>query len=84
MPGQFSVRNFAAGNVSIPIHAVPEAIDTDFYRPGLRPLKMPFERPPFLFMSVFKWEKRKGWDLLVRYWHRNQTPRWRHLYSEAW
>ena len=44
---------------------VPEPIDTDFFHPGAKPFS--FERPGKVnFLSVFKWERRKGWDVLVR------------------
>ena len=60
---------------------VPIPIDTQFYSPlpflpssssssssttpsQLRPLSLP-NRGGFNFLSVFKWEQRKGWDVLL-------------------
>eukprot|EP00727_Mastigamoeba_balamuthi_P000020 m51a1_g10014 hypothetical protein (744) ;mRNA; r:29499-33434 len=56
------------------LRVVPEAIDTRLYDPEVVvALELPavpsFSRRPFRFLSVFKWEPRKGPDVLLRaYW----------------
>jgi glycosyltransferase involved in cell wall biosynthesis len=66
-----------AGGVTVPVHVLGEAVDTDFFRPGVAPMPLPFApqlqwwaavrgAAPPVFLSVFKWERRKGWDVLLR------------------
>eukprot|EP00040_Diaphanoeca_grandis_P014888 m.75636 g.75636 ORF g.75636 m.75636 type:complete len:489 (-) comp24809_c0_seq2:64-1530(-) len=44
----------------------PEAVDSDFFNPTEAPRH---HRNAFVFVSVFKWERRKGFDVLLRaYW----------------
>lgn len=49
------------------IAVVPEAVDTDLFNPSVEALDLgPGLQGQYLFLSVFKWEKRKGWDILLR------------------
>mmetsp|Transcript_4227 Transcript_4227/g.9680 ORF Transcript_4227/g.9680 Transcript_4227/m.9680 type:complete len:509 (-) Transcript_4227:102-1628(-) len=64
---QFAVKQFSDSGVNRSrIFVMPEAVDVDFYNPSK------YENPAgdgnglFRFLSVFKWEKRKGWDILLR------------------
>ncbi|XP_024518117.1 uncharacterized protein LOC112341740 [Selaginella moellendorffii] len=61
---------------------VPQAVDTHFFDPGrVTPLKLStagrvlgrgsedsefLARSSFVFLSIFKWETRKGWDVLLQ------------------
>lgn len=48
------------------LQIVPFGIDASVYGPGnAEPLPLP-DRAGFLFLSVFQWYKRKGWDVLLR------------------
>ncbi len=48
------------------LRVVPFGIDASVYGPGhAEPLPLP-DRAGFLFLSVFQWYKRKGWDVLLR------------------
>jgi len=55
------------------VFVVPEIVDSTFFHPPA-PLAqshdaLQFPPAPFVFISVFKWEWRKGWDvLLLGYW----------------
>jgi glycosyltransferase involved in cell wall biosynthesis len=49
---------------------MPEAVDTEFYNPAVAPMVYPqipdFDSDgAFKFLSVFKWEERKGWKFLL-------------------
>lgn len=77
VPTAWHVERFAAAGVPRrSLRVVPEPIDTGFFSPqpaADAPGKPPCEGAPcggpFVFLSVFKWESRKGWDLLLRaYW----------------
>jgi glycosyltransferase involved in cell wall biosynthesis len=68
VPTQFHVEVFAkAGIDRSKIIALPEPVDTDFFDPvRTAPLVLPDRAPDqFVFVSVFKWEQRKGWEFLV-------------------
>lgn len=44
-----------------------QAVDTDLFNPRVEPLEVEGpESGGYRFLSVFKWEKRKGWDILLR------------------
>ena len=74
VPTAWHVEAFVAAGVARPaLHVVHEAVDTGFFSPD-QPDVIAAKRArgaadPFTFFSVFKWEARKGWDLLLRaYW----------------
>lgn len=53
------------------LRVLPEYVDTRLFAPAsaLRPADPPSPGRPFTFLSIFKWEERKGWDaLLDAYW----------------
>jgi hypothetical protein len=78
VPGRFHMQTFLAGGVERgKLRNIPEAVDTHFYDPDrVAPLQLPL--PPSLssnnvasssiyrFLSVFKWEERKAWRVLLR------------------
>lgn len=70
VPSTWHVRSFvAAGVPAARVHAVPEPINTDFFSPAHTVRASPKNSPknsPLVFVSVFKWEWRKGWDVLIR------------------
>jgi hypothetical protein len=53
-----------------PVMAViPEAVDTTLFDPANTHLEPPAATAPYQFVSIFKWEDRKGWDVLLKaYW----------------
>ena len=55
-------RYIEAGVAPSLLRIIPEAVDTDF---APRRSPAPHASAPFTFISVFKWEPRKGWDLLL-------------------
>jgi glycosyltransferase involved in cell wall biosynthesis len=74
VPTQWHVDRFVAAGVRRDaLHVLPETVDTDFFSPEVpEVLAARAARggdAPFTFVSVFKWEQRKGWDLLLdAYW----------------
>ena len=69
VPTPFHANIFSAGGVKIPISTLIETVDTAFFDPSLAspdPLSA-YDIPPtaFRFLSVFKFEDRKGYDVLL-------------------
>jgi len=66
VPSKFLVQVFLDAGVNEKIlHHIPESIDTHFYNPDqTTPLELPGKKD-FNFLSIFKWEERKGWDILL-------------------
>ncbi len=73
VPTPFNVETFLRSGVRAPVHVVPEGIDSQFFKPGLKPLVIPGKRS-FAFLSVFEWSYRKGWDLLLKAWAQAFAP----------
>ncbi|MEX2211573.1 MAG: glycosyltransferase [Gaiellaceae bacterium] len=66
VPSAFNVATFAhAGVASERLHVVPEGVRRDVYGPDLAPFDLP-DVTGFVFLSVFSWSRRKGWDVLLR------------------
>lgn len=75
VPTEFHRQTFLrAGVQAHKLVVVGEPVDSDFFDPAK--VSTPFSLPPpvpsaaaagasFRFLSVFKWEKRKGWDALL-------------------
>merc|ERR1719272_2750289 len=82
VPSAFAFDQFVSSGVDKDkIVVVPEAVDTALFDPAMHePLDLAAagvkrkgkgkgkdkEVEPFRFLSVFKWEKRKGWDVLLQ------------------
>jgi glycosyltransferase involved in cell wall biosynthesis len=66
VPCRFNVETFSrAGVDERKLFVIPEALDADLYRKRAAPLDIP-DAEGFVFLSVFAWSPRKGWDVLVR------------------
>ena len=69
VPTTFQSKIFQkAGLPASKLFVVGESIDSDFYDPSrVTPLKLDKKTEgKFKFLSVFKWEDRKGWDILLK------------------
>jgi glycosyltransferase involved in cell wall biosynthesis len=65
-PSQHMKSIFLAGGVTTNVEVLGEPVDTDFFNPVLyEPLPSIADASRFTFLSIFKWEERKGWDLLL-------------------
>jgi glycosyltransferase involved in cell wall biosynthesis len=67
VPSSFNVETFRRAGVTVPLHVVPGGVDPDLYRPGVTPLPID-GLSGTVFLSVFEWSFRKGWDILLRAW----------------
>ncbi|KAJ4455175.1 putative glycosyltransferase; CAZy family GT4 [Paratrimastix pyriformis] len=69
VPSTFNVETFTqAGVPADKLVVVPEPVDTEFFSPA-RGTERPFvynNTKSYRFLSVGKWEARKGWDILLR------------------
>ena len=73
VPTHWHVERFEAAGVSrAKLRVVPEPVDVSTFAPSPRPAPSADSSTaasatePFVFFSNFKWEQRKGWDLLLR------------------
>lgn len=57
---------FEESGVNKPIHVVPLGVDTSIYRPDVEPIAFSKNLRPFVFLSVFGWSLRKGYDVLLK------------------
>ncbi|MFQ3682636.1 glycosyltransferase [Roseiflexus sp.] len=62
-PTAWGAAVFAASDVTRPIHVVPLGVDTTRFAPGAPRTHLTDHT---VFLSVFEWGLRKGWDILLR------------------
>jgi len=77
VPTEWHKQSWAAAGVPAgKLQVVPEAIDPHMYSPATtQPEPLPgVEDGAFVFLSVFKWEKRKGPDILLDAYFREFAP----------
>ena len=53
-------------NVSRPIYVIPDSIDTNLYNENSDPYEFNPSLKDFVFISVFGWSYRKGYDVLLK------------------
>lgn len=64
VPSRFNARTFAAAGVDPhKLRVVPEFVDRDWPQVTARAYA---GQGTFKFLSVFRWQKRKGWDVLLQ------------------
>ena len=73
VPATFNLETFRNAGVTSRIVVVPGGIDVDRFRPGCKPLPVPGARGT-VYLSIFEWIYRKGWDVLLRAWAEAFTP----------
>jgi glycosyltransferase involved in cell wall biosynthesis len=66
VPSEFNLESFTSSGVDPKrLHKVPLGVDVNQCRPGLYAHRQdPLDR--VVFLSVFEWDIRKGWDVLLR------------------
>jgi glycosyltransferase involved in cell wall biosynthesis len=57
---------FKNNGVRPPIYVMPLGVDVSRYHPNARPMSFGFGLKNFVFVSVFKWGYRKGYDILLK------------------
>jgi glycosyltransferase involved in cell wall biosynthesis len=66
VPSSFCVDRFAAAGVNnAKLHVIPHGVAVERYRPDVSGLRIEGARG-YIFLSIFYWSKRKGWDVLLR------------------
>ena len=66
VPSYWCKQVFEESGVKKPISVVPLAVDTNLYRPGVEPIEFAKNLKPYIFLSVFGWSLRKGYDVLLK------------------
>lgn len=67
VPSAFNVETFRRAGIRVPIHVVPGGIDSQTFHPEAPPRVIDGARGT-VFLGVFEWRARKGWDVLLRAW----------------
>jgi glycosyltransferase involved in cell wall biosynthesis len=66
VPTRFNYETFAAAGVNrSKLVVIPEPVDTDYFDPDRVESLYQNDHSVFRFLSIFKWEKRKNYDLLL-------------------
>ena len=66
VPSKWCRDVFVESGVKKPITVVPLGVDTDMYKPGVEPIAFSRNLRDFVFLSVFGWSLRKGYDVLLK------------------
>jgi len=68
VPTHFAQKQFKKYGVNRPIYVMPLGVDTERYTPikKINPATLNFDLNKFVFLSVFKWGYRKGFDILLK------------------
>ncbi len=74
VPSDFNMQTFQKAGVTAKLFKVPSGIDPEIYKPGVEPLQIP-KAHGMVFLSIFEWSHRKGWDVLLRAWAKAFTPK---------
>ncbi len=72
VPSDFNMETFRNAGVRSKLVKIPGGVDTWHFRDGLPPLEIPGVKGT-VFLSVFEWIYRKGWDVLLKAWARAFT-----------
>jgi glycosyltransferase involved in cell wall biosynthesis len=62
-PTAWNAEVFRDSGVQCPVHVIPLGVDTTRFHPGEPRTHLPEHT---IFLSVFEWGQRKGWDILLR------------------
>lgn len=66
VPTNWCKQVFLESGVRVPVEVVPIGVDTSIYRPDAEPLGFTANLREFVFLSVFGWSLRKGYDVLLK------------------
>jgi glycosyltransferase involved in cell wall biosynthesis len=65
-PSKWCADKFKESKVVRPIHHIPIGFDSNIYHEGQKPLDFGGKLRGFVFISVFSWSWRKGYDVLLK------------------
>lgn len=66
VPSQWCLDIFRESGVKVPMTVVPLGVDTSLYKPNVEPVGFSKKMGSFVFLSVFGWSMRKGYDVLLK------------------
>lgn len=66
VPTHFNKKLFKENGVHSPIHVMPLGVDVNRYTPDRKEFNFGKKLNDFVFLSVFKWGYRKGFDILLK------------------
>jgi glycosyltransferase involved in cell wall biosynthesis len=66
VPTRWCKQMFEESGVKKPISVVPLGVDASLYVPDAEPIGFTKGLKPYIFLSVFGWSMRKGYDVLLR------------------
>lgn len=66
VPSHWCKKIFQESGVKKPIEVVPLGVDLNLYRPDVEPIGFSKNLKPFIFLSVFGWSLRKGYDVMLK------------------
>lgn len=66
VPTKYNQKLFEKNNIFPKVWVMPLGVDTTRYIPSAKKTDLKLKLKDFAFISVFKWNHRKGWPLLVR------------------
>lgn len=67
LPTEFNLETFRRAGVTTRLTKIHGGIDTQCFHPRHKPLEIPEARGT-VFLSIFEWSYRKGWDVLLQAW----------------
>jgi len=66
VPTDFGKDMFKKNGVHPPVYVMPLGVDVNRYTPTPKEFNFPNPEKDFVFLSVFKWGYRKGYDILLK------------------
>ena len=66
VPSRWCEQVFRESGVRQPMSVVPLGVDLNIYHPDAEPIEFTRQIRPFVFLSVFGWSLRKGYDVLLK------------------
>jgi len=70
-PSKFNFNMFVRGGVTQPVFHIPHVIDMDIWKDEVSPIR---EYDEFTFVFSGTWQKRKGYDILLKAWMNEFEP----------
>lgn len=66
VPTNYGKSILQSGGVKTPIKVMPLGVDVNRYKPGIGKFDFGSDTNGFVFLSVFRWSYRKGFDILIQ------------------
>lgn len=66
VPTEYGRKLFKKNGVLVPIYVMPLGVDVERYSHDVKPFDFGEQLNSFVFLSVFRWTYRKGYDILLK------------------